>query len=181
MRVKSKMDALDLIFKNLRELIEGPKKPLEDETTPEYTNMVKSETIGDKRLFTAVVLRPNEVDLHGDIYDYETVEKACHEYNEFCGEGNLQHLIQTKLVVPVESYISKTSHIEGNGQIVAGDWVMTVRVDDDEVWDMCQKGLFTGFSVGCKSLSREVEGEIDLEKAWADKLVPLKGDDDDQA
>ena len=30
----------------------------------------------DKRLFTAVVLRPDVPDAHGDIYDEETVEKA---------------------------------------------------------------------------------------------------------
>lgn len=111
----------------------------------------------EKKLFTAVVLRPDTVDSHGDIYDADTVEKACHNYNEFCRAGNLQHLVQTSLVVPVESWIAKSSHQLGDGEIKKGDWVMTVRVDNDEIWEMCKKGEFTGFSVGCKSLVQDLE------------------------
>lgn len=111
----------------------------------------------DKRLFTAVVLRPNTVDAHGDIYDEASVEKACHDYNEFCRQGNLQHLIQTDLVVPVESWVSKADHELGNGEVLKGDWLMTVRVDDEQIWDMCLKGEFTGFSIGCKSMVENLE------------------------
>tara|TARA_R110002072_G_scaffold37733_1_gene109988 strand:+ start:1282 stop:1755 length:474 start_codon:yes stop_codon:yes gene_type:complete len=117
----------------------------------------------DKRLFTAVVLRPDDVDAHGDIYDAEVVEKACHDYNEFCSEGNIQHLIQTKLVVPVESYIAKADMTLGEGSVKTGDWLMTVRVDDEDIWEMCKKGEFTGFSIGCLSLVETLEEGNDSE------------------
>jgi hypothetical protein len=110
----------------------------------------------DKRLFTAVVLRPEVPDSHDHIYSEEVVQKACHDYNEFCREGNLQHLIQTQLVVPVESHIASADQTMEYGSILKGDWVMTVRVDDDTVWDMCKDGSFTGFSIGC-------DGLIDIE------------------
>jgi hypothetical protein len=106
----------------------------------------------EKRLFTAVVLRPNVADSQGDIYDEDVVEKACHDYNEFCRQANIQHLIQTNLIVPVESYIAKSSFKLGEGEVAEGDWVMTSRIDDDELWDMCKSGDFTGYSVGCKAL-----------------------------
>lgn len=106
----------------------------------------------DKRLFTAVVLRPDVADSQGDIYDKDVVEKACHDYNEFCRQTNIQHLIQTSLIVPVESYIAKTSFTLGEGSVEEGDWVMTSRIDDDDLWDMCKSGDFTGYSVGCKAL-----------------------------
>lgn len=127
----------------------------EEKMTLENKPVVKSLNI-EKRLFTAVVLRPNVVDAHGDIYDGETVEKACFDFNEYCRQGNLQHLIQTSLVVPVESWISKVDHPLGEGEVLTGDWIMTCRIDNDEVWEMCKKGEFTGYSVGCKALVEEL-------------------------
>lgn len=105
----------------------------------------------DKQLFTAVVLRPNVVDSQGDIYDSETVEKACYDFNEFCRVGNLQHIVNTDLLVPVESWIAKSSHPYGDGEIIEGDWVMTMKIKDDTLWQMCKDGEFTGFSVGCSA------------------------------
>lgn len=106
----------------------------------------------DKRLFTAIVLRPNEVDAHGDIYDAETVEKACHDFTEFCRQGNLQHIVETQSITFVESHIAKTSYQLGEGEVKEGDWLMTARIEDDDLWKACKEGLFTGFSVGCKAL-----------------------------
>jgi len=128
---------------------ETPKAHLQE------TPVVKS-TNEHKRLFTAVVLRPNVPDYEGDIYDEEVVEKACHDFNEFCSQGNVQHLIQTDLVVPVESWIAKSDFILGEGEVKAQDWVMSARIDNDELWDMCLKGDFTGFSIGCPALVEEL-------------------------
>lgn len=112
----------------------------------------------DKQLFTSVVLRPNIVDLHGDIYDEDTVEKACHDYNEFCRSGNIQHLIQTELATPVESYIAKSDFNLGDGRVVSGDWVMTMKIKDGAIWEMCKDGVFTGFSVGCNGIIEDING-----------------------
>lgn len=178
------MDALDLVFKNLRDLMEGgtpaPLTTSKEKTTPVLTDVLKSEGLPDERLFTAVVLRPNVVDAHGDIYDEQTVQKACHEYNEFCNAGNLQHMIQTDLVVPVESHIAKHSHTLGEGEIIAGDWVMTVRVDNDEIWELCKDGTFKAFSVGCKSEHTDLTKSLDNSlEDWAQGLKDLEGDSDD--
>lgn len=173
------------ILKSLGELIVGNPGGgtlMKEDTTPEYTPVIKSEIKGDDRLFTAVVLRPDVVDAHGDIYSVDVVEKACHEYNEFCRDGNIQHMVQTDAVVPVESSIAKASYKLGEGEVLEGDWVMTVRVDNDQVWDMCKKGDFTGFSVGCHSLSESLVDEVpevNTEKAlgdWVKTLTPLKGE-----
>lgn len=104
----------------------------------------------EQKLFTAVVLRPDMVDAHGDIYDDVAVEKACHNYMEFCRKGNLQHLVQVEKAIPVESYIAKSDFPLGEGEVKKGDWVMTMKINDDDIWQGCKDGLFTGFSVGCK-------------------------------
>ena len=110
----------------------------------------------EKRHFTAIVLRPNEADLQGDIYDEECVEKACHQYNELCRKANIQHLTQTELATPIESYIAKADFTLGGGQVKTGDWILTMKVHDDELWEMCKDGTFTGFSVGCKAQVEDV-------------------------
>lgn len=128
------------------------------ETTPaplKETPVVKSVN-EDKRLFTAVVLRPNVVDAHGDTYSEEVVEKACHDYVENCMQGNLQHLVQTSLVTPVESWISKADFTLGEGEVKTGDWILTARIDDEEIWKMCKDGTFQGFSVGCTATVEEI-------------------------
>ncbi len=122
--------------------------PHREETKEEWQGIAKAVDV-EKRHFTAVVLRPNEVDLHGDIYDEEVVEKACHDYNELCRQGNIQHLIQTELATPIESYVAKSDFALGTGEVKAGDWVLTMKIKDDELWEMCKSGDFTGFSVGC--------------------------------
>lgn len=114
-----------------------------------YSTSVAKSVDVEKRHFTAVVLRPNEVDLHGDIYDEQCVEEACHQYNEICRKANIQHLIQTELATPIESYIAKADFTLGDGQVKAGDWVLTLKIKDDELWGMCKDGTFTGLSVGC--------------------------------
>lgn len=122
----------------------------------DYQGIAKSVDI-EKQHFTAVVLRPNVVDLHGDIYDADVVEDACYQYNEVCRKANLQHLVQTELATPIESYIAKSDFPLGEGQVLAGDWVMTMKIKDADIWKMCKEGSFTGFSVGCIGTTEKID------------------------
>ena len=113
----------------------------------------------EQRLFTSVVLRPDVVDAHGDIYDTEVVEKACHNFMEHCQQSNLQHLVQFEQASVVESYIAPADAELGSGTILKGDWVMTMKVHDDGVWEDCKSGVYTGFSVGCHGQVVDLEDE----------------------
>lgn len=115
----------------------------------------------DERLFTAVVLRPEVVDAHGDIYSVDAVKEACHDYTAYCMNQNLQHLLDVEKqdVVVVESYIQKSNGTLGDGEVFEHDWVMTVKVENDDIWKACKDGSFTGFSVGCSSWAEELEND----------------------
>ncbi len=141
----------DALSEFIEKYFEGSSK----ETDGDYEGIAKSVDI-EKQIFTAVVLRPNEVDAHGDIYDEDTVEKACHQYNSFCRKANLQHLVETDLATPVESYIAPADFDLGNGQVKKGDWIMSMKVHDKELWEMCKEGKFTGFSVGCMAKTEKI-------------------------
>jgi hypothetical protein len=106
----------------------------------------------EKQELTCVVLRPDVVDLHGDIYSADAVEKACRSFNEFCMKGNIQHAEEnTDALSYVESYIAPADFMLGNGAVLKGDWVATVKVKDATLWAAVQKGEFTGLSIGCNA------------------------------
>lgn len=116
----------------------------------------------DQRLFKCVVLRPEQFDddgVHQDFYSKAVVEKGCHDFNMHCQTNNVQHLFNTDLIKVVESFIADVDYPLGTGHILAGDWVMTVKIFDDDIWQMCKDGEFTGFSIGCSALVEELKDE----------------------
>lgn len=118
----------------------------------------KSISDDDLRLFTCCVLRPNVVDAQGDIYDDITVEKAAYDFLEFSGQGNALHLVNTDKIKIVESWVAKASHDYGNGRIEKGDWMMTLHILDDGLWELAKSGELKGLSVGCKGECEDING-----------------------
>ncbi|MCP4341357.1 MAG: hypothetical protein GY799_21380 [Desulfobulbaceae bacterium] len=141
------------------------KKDAEAAMAAYHANLNKSEikilnvdiaksAIDDKRIFKCVVLRPEQYDNDGEYQDYysvEVVEKACHDFNIYCSQNNVQHLFNTDLVKVAESYVADVGYELGDGEVKAGDWVMAVKVLDDDIWSLCKDGTFTGFSIGCEA------------------------------
>lgn len=114
----------------------------------------------DKKLATFVVLAPEEVDAHGDIYSYDVVEDACYQYNEYCYKCNLEHLlmIDEKTAEVMESYISPVDFQLGETFIKKGTWLQTWKFTSDELWNQVKEGHWTGLSIQCLG---EVEDIVD--------------------
>ncbi len=107
----------------------------------------------ERGLVTAIILRPDVADLHGDIYDAGEVEKACFNFNTRCRQTNIQHEKMADFDM-VESYIAKADFALGEGQVLAGDWLGTMFIDPvrfSDQWAAVKSGEFTGFSIGCKA------------------------------
>lgn len=151
--MKSKKPLGDFLEEQIAKYFGGSQE--EDEVKTE--NVAKAINT-DKRLFTAVVLRPNVPDAHGDIYDEDTVEKACHSFVQFCRKANLQHMVDVEndSVTFVENYIAPQDFQLGDGMVMKGDWVATAKVNNEEIWKMCKEGSFTGFSVGCLAKTESI-------------------------
>lgn len=124
------------------------------------TNLMKSID-EDKRLFTAVVLRAETVDAHGDIYSHEVVQQACHDYVSYCMNSNLQHTYELEKsdMKVVESYIAPIAMSFEGGDVEQGDWIMVAKIENEELWNACKAGTFTGFSVGCNGLVEDLDDE----------------------
>lgn len=108
---------------------------------------------------TFLVLAPDEVDLHGDIYDETEIRKACHNFQVHCRKANLFHMVETNLANIVESYIAPTDFYLGEQLIRKGSWLQVWQVEDDELWDLIKKGEVNGVSIGCVANYEELDDE----------------------
>ena len=114
----------------------------------------------DKRIFTSIVLKANQYDDDGvnqDFWSYEVVEEAAYDFMLKSQQGNVGHVMNTDLVKVVESYIAPTSFSLGAGEVDKGDWVLSVKIIDDDLWGKCKEGVFKGFSIGCGATVEEEE------------------------
>jgi Putative phage serine protease XkdF len=114
--------------------------------------MVKSNIIKsldhELKQATFVVLVPDEVDLHGDIYDEITVRKAAHSFNISCRKANLFHVAFTNSFDFAESYISPVDmEIEGH-VIKKGTWLVTIQCNNDDLWEQIKNGKIKSVSIG---------------------------------
>lgn len=106
---------------------------------------------------TFLVLSPDEVDLHGDIYDAVEVRKACHNFNIHCRKANLLHLFETDSFSIVESYISPVDMQMGETIIKAGSWLVVLQFYEESIWGGVKDGSYTGVSIGAIANAEPIE------------------------
>lgn len=116
----------------------------------------------EKRLLTGVVLEPDSVDAHYDTIPADVIETAAHEflaeYNKSTTLG-LQHEDMEPPLELVESWIVPIDLVLGNTTVKKGSWVITVKVNDDELWQAVKDGKYTGFSIGGLATVENLEQE----------------------
>lgn len=106
---------------------------------------------------TFVVLQPDVVDAHGDIYDQDEIRKAKESFNKACMRANLFHMIQTDTFEFIESYIAPADMII-NGEFVSkGSWLCTIQAHDEDLWEAIESGEINGVSIGCTATVEYLE------------------------
>lgn len=146
------MDLKELLEKALQLVT---SKPLE----------IKKSVEQEERKALFVVLEPEVVDLHGDIYDEKEVEKACISFNKHCQKANFFHKVELQEAEIIQSYISPTTFeletTDGKQVIKKGTWLQEWYFPETEVgntlWDGVKSGEFNGVSVGAKAKVEELE------------------------
>ena len=128
------------------------------EQEKQNTQVVKA-TNEELKQATFLVLAPDEVDLHGDIYSADEVRKACHNFNQHCMKANLLHLVETDTFDIVESYISPVDMVLNDVIIKAGSWISVLQVHSEEIWSDIKNGSLTGVSIGGRATTEYLEEE----------------------
>lgn len=150
----------DAILNALSELIDkhfgGTKVPSED--TVEITKALDDE----QRQALFVVLEPDVVDLHGDTYTAEEVEKACNNYNAHCQVANIFHQVETEEATVLQSFIAPSAFTLDNGvKVKKGTWLQWWHFPETEVgealWQGVKSGDINGVSIGAKATIEELQ------------------------
>lgn len=119
---------------------------------------------GELRLVTGIVLEPDIIDSQGDTYTALEVRKAAHIYMADYQNVGLQHQMLVNWGVQlVESWTTKVDQVIEGSHVKAGTWLMTVFVQDDEIWKLVKDGELTGFSIGGFATKTELEAGEGIE------------------
>lgn len=105
------------------------------------------KTDPEKHLVYGVVLEPETVDLQGEIYSAEEVEKACHRWMIEYQQINEQHQGPAD-ARPVQCYISEPGLVLGVEQIKAGSWILVTKILNVDLWDAVLSGGLNSYSIG---------------------------------
>lgn len=110
-----------------------------------------AKVANEQRIVSGVVLKPEEVDAHGDIYSAEVIRKAAYDFLAGFGTETTLGLQHSNFEPPTslcESYIAPCDFTLGATKIKKGTWIMSVKVNDDKLWQRIKRGEITGFSIG---------------------------------
>lgn len=111
---------------------------------------------------TGIVYEPMVEDVHGNYMTEEEITKAAYYFTKNGNSVDIQHSFEPlESAVVVENWVAKSDFKIGNEEIKKGTWLMTVEVNDENVWDAVQKGEITGFSMG--GVGAYSEEDIDLD------------------
>lgn len=104
-----------------------------------------------KALF--VVLEPDTVDLHEDIYSAVEVEKAMKSFNTHCMRANLFHRVETQDAEIIQSYTTPVDMYIGDREIKKGTWLQEWyfpkdNAVSDKLWEKVLSGEINGVSIG---------------------------------
>lgn len=133
-----------------------------------YGRIVKAEA--EKHEVTGIVYEPMVEDSQGNYMTEEEISKAAHWFMKNQGSVDLQHSFDPlEGATVVESYIARCDEEIGGQQITKGTWVMTMEIDDQDIFEKIQKGELTGFSMGGVGMFSELDVELPAPEAEVEK------------
>lgn len=109
------------------------------------------------RQVTFVAMVPDEIDFHGDVTTADEVRKAKESWNESKQQANLFHLEMTDTFRVIESYLAPADMVLDDKFVMKGTWLMTLQVEDDQLWDLVKSGDACGISIGAMAQVENLE------------------------
>ena len=108
----------------------------------------------DSHYITGIVYEPLTEDAHGNYMTEQEITKAAYWFAKNGNQVDVQHSFEPlEKAAVVESYVAPCDMSVGEQAIKKGTWMMTVEVDDPDIFEKVQKGEITGFSMHRRCLS----------------------------
>lgn len=101
-----------------------------------------------RHIVSGVVYEPLIPDSDGEFMTEDDVEKAAHSFMDSGHRLDVMHDSKPRQSIRLlESFVTPCEMAYGEQAIAKGTWIMTVRIDDDDLWAQVQNGSLTGFSM----------------------------------
>lgn len=98
---------------------------------------------------TGIVYEPMTEDTDGNYMTEEEIFKAAHWFMKNSGGVDLQHSFEPlEGAYVAESHVARCEEEIGGQKIAKGTWIMTMDIEDPEIFEKIEKGELTGFSMG---------------------------------
>lgn len=141
--------------------MEGLFVALNEDQKPEPTEIKLEKVDGDQRILMGVALIPNKPiyrNQNGEEFyiqfSEDTIKKAAHSFlkNQFNNNSSIEHEVALSGMSVVESWIIEDPKQDKSAKYgfdyPAGSWMVSMKVDNDEVWNEYVKtGKIKGFSI----------------------------------
>ena len=125
-----------------------------------YGRILKADP--ESHFVTGVVYEPLVEDCHGNYMTEDEITKAAYWFAKNGDKVDLQHSFTAmEGATVVENFVAKSEMTIDDETIQKGTWLITVEVEDQEVWDAILKGEITGFSMGGVGIYSEEDVELD--------------------
>ncbi len=125
-----------------------------------YGRIVKADA--KSHYVTGVVYEPMTEDTDGNYMTEDSIVKAAYWYAKNGNQVDIQHTFEpVDSCCVVESWVAKADFTIDGENIRKGTWLMTVEVNDDDIWQSIEKGDITGFSMG--GIGDYSEEDVDVE------------------
>ena len=112
-----------------------------------YGRIVNADA--DSHYITGIVYEPLTEDAHGNYMTEQEITKAAYWFAKNGNQVDVQHSFEPlEKAAVVESYVAPCDMSVGEQASKKGTWMMTVEVDDPDIFEKVQKGEITGFSMG---------------------------------
>lgn len=140
-----------------------------------YGRIVNADA--DSHYITGIVYEPLTEDAHGNYMTEQEITKAAYWFAKNGNQVDVQHSFEPlEKAAVVESYVAPCDMSIGEQAIKKGTWMMTVEVDDPEIFEKVQKGEITGFSMGGVGKYSDTDDPLpEDEVAKAEEQQPAKG------
>lgn len=121
--------------------------------------VVFKSIIADKQIATGEVYAPYVLDSHGEMMLPDGVETLAHRFLARFKNDQIDLMHNNKVVraVVVESFIAR----KGDPDYNEGAWVLSVKIEDNELWQDIKVGKFNGFSM--QAWVNKVEADVEID------------------
>lgn len=137
----------------------------QEDGSASFTNFGRIVKVDDEAHYvTGVVYEPMAADAHDNFMTEPEIEKAAHWYLKHAGKVDVQHSFEpAEGLSVVESWVTKSDTTIGSDTVRKGTWMMTVEVEDEDIWKSIRSGDITGLSMG--GTGRYAAEDTDLSKS----------------